>query len=82
MGWDGGLLHSHMHSYPAGSDQQQVTCYHYKYENNEWIVLPRWDQPEYSADDPIRFWRCRPPPTWTYHTQPALPRRPRSRVET
>jgi dolichyl-phosphate-mannose-protein mannosyltransferase len=55
MGWGGGLLHSHIQTYPAGSNQQQVTCYHYKDENNEWVVLPRWDQPEYSADDPIRF---------------------------
>jgi dolichyl-phosphate-mannose-protein mannosyltransferase len=55
MGWGGGLLHSHIQSYPIGSTQQQVTCYHYKDENNEWLVRPRWDQPEYRADDPLRF---------------------------
>ena len=55
MGWGGGLLHSHIQSYPTGSTQQQVTCYHYKDENNEWLVLPQWEQPEYSANDPIRF---------------------------
>ncbi|KAJ7284717.1 glycosyltransferase family 39 protein [Mycena rebaudengoi] len=35
VGYGGGLLHSH----------QQVTCYHYKDNNNEWNILPRWDDP-------------------------------------
>ncbi|KAJ6577541.1 glycosyltransferase family 39 protein [Mycena capillaripes] len=55
MGFGGGLLHSHHHVYPAGSGQQQVTCYHHKDNNNEWDVLPRWHEPPYDPEAPVRF---------------------------
>ena len=55
MGWGGGLLHSHVQTFPVGSMQQQVTCYHYKDENNDWVVLPRWDEPAYDLNAPLRF---------------------------
>jgi dolichyl-phosphate-mannose-protein mannosyltransferase len=33
-----------------------VTCYHYKDENNDWLILPRWDEPAFSfLDENIRY---------------------------
>ena len=47
-------MYSHTQTYPVGSNQQQVTCYHYQVANNDWIVTPSWEEPGIDVNGPIR----------------------------
>jgi dolichyl-phosphate-mannose-protein mannosyltransferase len=56
---NGGFLHSHKHTYPSGSKQQQVSLYGLGDDNNLWYISKNPDQSNHTnlilPGDVVRF---------------------------
>jgi dolichyl-phosphate-mannose-protein mannosyltransferase len=56
--YGGGLLHSHVQTFPSGSKQQQVTTYHHKDNNNLWMVVRHYKDGSFNyteiAPEPVK----------------------------
>ena len=55
LGMSGGLLHSHIQTYPEGSMQQQITTYHHKDSNNQWKIIPVKSAASFDYSQEVRF---------------------------
>lgn len=67
----GGYLHSHMHMYPGGSKQQQITLYPHKDDNNVFVVENQ-TQPINWAVDPSGNTSIPGPLAWDTSSPPDL----------
>ncbi|GMM49264.1 dolichyl-phosphate-mannose-protein mannosyltransferase [Starmerella bacillaris] len=54
-GLGGNLLHSHVQTFPSGSEQQQITTYGHADSNNEWLIETPRPAELYNESQPIEY---------------------------